>query len=61
MNLETYRIPILGLLGAVSTVTLSELNLLLGFFTGVLSLCYIIIKFWKELREDRKQHEPRED
>jgi len=61
MNQEPYKSPFLGLIGAIGTITLSDLNLILGLITGLVSLSYVCFKFWQDIKESKKKHESRED
>lgn len=47
---STYTPAVVGILGIVSTLTLSDINALVGICVGVLSLIYLIIRIVKEWR-----------
>jgi hypothetical protein len=39
-----------GILGMLGSFTLADLNLMVGIAVGVTSLCYLILKTYKEWR-----------
>ena len=47
---STYTPAVVGILGIVSTLTLSDINALVGVCVGILSLVYLIIRIVKEWR-----------
>lgn len=47
---STYTPALVGLFGVVSTVTLSDINALVGICVGGLSLIYLMIRIVKECR-----------
>lgn len=47
---STYTPALVGIFGIVSTLTLSDVNALVGICVGALSLVYLMIRIVKEWR-----------
>ncbi len=47
-----YLPVIIGVAGLLGTITISDLNNVVAISVGVLTLCYLGIKIWKEIKSD---------
>jgi hypothetical protein len=47
---STHLPAAVGIVGMLSTLTLADINLVVGIAVGVSTLCYLILKTYKEWR-----------
>ena len=47
-----YIPAVIGVTGLLGTLTLSDLNTVVAIGVGVVTLCYLSIKIWKEFKNN---------
>lgn len=54
MNNDTNITSFVGIAGLLGTITLEHVNTVVAIVLGLVSLAYVSVKLWKEIKNDKK-------
>lgn len=54
MNNDSHLTPAVAIIGLVGSITLEHVNTVVAIILGLVSLAYVSVKLWKEIKNGRK-------
>ena len=54
MNNDSHLTPAVAIAGLLGTITLEHVNTFVAIILGLVSLAYVSVKLWKEIKDGRK-------
>jgi len=54
MNNDSHLTPAVAILGLLGSITLEGVNTFVAIILGLVSLAYVSVKLWKEIKNGRK-------
>ena len=55
MNNDSHLTPAVAIAGLLGTITLEHVNTMVAIILGVVSLVYVSIKLWKEIKSGKNK------
>lgn len=52
MNNDSHLTPAVAIAGLLGTITLEHVNTFVAIILGLVSLAYVSVKLWKEIKDD---------
>jgi len=54
MNDDSHLTPTVAIAGLLGTITLEHVNTVVAIILGIVSLAYVSVKLWKEIKNGKK-------
>ena len=54
MNNDNHLTPAVAIIGLVGSITLEHVNTVVAIILGLVSLAYVSVKLWKEIKNGKK-------